>query len=174
MLAEPEPAGGPPISAADYHRPGQRFSSATNTGGITAAQKGAAALVTGTAVVRDFELAWRESWALTHAAPQARVVRTRHGDRMTLTEFLRPRVLELAIHGLDLATGLGRQPWMTTTAARVLTGLLLPAGTTAQMLLDESGWDQITMIAKVTRRILLTAAEATLIERYGIRRLALG
>jgi hypothetical protein len=42
------------------------------------------------------------------------------------------------------------------------------------MLLDEAGWDQITMIAKATRRIPLTAAEATLIERYGIRRLALG
>jgi hypothetical protein len=37
MLTEPEPAGGPLASAADYYRPGQRFSSATNTGGITAA-----------------------------------------------------------------------------------------------------------------------------------------
>jgi hypothetical protein len=101
------------------------------------------------------------------------VVRTRHGDRMMLTEFLRTRVLELAIHSLDLAAALGRQPWMTTAAARVLTGLLL-AGTTAQMLLDETGWDQITMIAKAARRIPLTAAEATLIERHGIRRLALG
>jgi hypothetical protein len=42
------------------------------------------------------------------------------------------------------------------------------------MLLDEAGWDQIAMIAKATRRTPLTAAEATLIERYGIRRLALG
>jgi hypothetical protein len=31
------------------------------------------------------------------------VVLTRHGDRMLLTEFLRTRVLELAVHGLDLA-----------------------------------------------------------------------
>ena len=37
LLTEPEPAGGPLVSAADYYRPGQRFSSATNTGGITAA-----------------------------------------------------------------------------------------------------------------------------------------
>jgi len=174
MLAEPEPAEGPLVSAVGYYRPGQRFSSASNMERITDARKGATALATGTAIVRDFEQAWRESWALARAAPQDRVVRTRHGDRMLLTEFLRTRVLELAVHGLDLATGLGRQPWMTAAAASVLAGLLLPAGTTAQMLLDETGWDQITMIAKTTRRIPLTAAETTLIERHGVHWLALG
>ncbi len=148
MLAGPEPGEGPLVSAAGYYRPGQRFSSAANTGRITAAQRGAAALATGTAIVGDFEQAWRESWALMRAAPQARVVRTRHGDRMLLTEFLRTR--------------------------HVLAVLLLPAGTTAQMLMDETGWDQITMISKATRRIPLTAAETTLIQRHGIRRLALG
>ena len=51
---------------------------------------------------------------------------------------------------------------------------LLPAGTPAQMLLGETGWDQITLIAKATQRIPLTAAKTTLIERHGIRRLALG
>jgi hypothetical protein len=78
-----------------------------------------------------------------------------------------------AVDGLDLAAGLGRGRG-TAAAARVLAGLLLPAGTTAQMLLDETGWDQITMIAKATRRIPLTVAEATLIQRHGIRRPALG
>jgi uncharacterized protein (TIGR03083 family) len=174
MLAGPEPAEGPLVSAVGYYRPGQRFSSAANTDRIAAARRGAAALATGTAIVGDFEQAWRQSWVLIRAAPQARVVRTRHGDRMLLTEFVCTRVLELAVHGLDLAAGLGRRPWMTTAAARVLAGLLLPAGTTARMLLDETGWDQITMIAKATGRIPLTAAETTLIRRYGIRRLALG
>ena len=42
------------------------------------------------------------------------------------------------------------------------------------MLRDETGWDQITLIAGATRRIPLTAAETILIERHGIRRLALG
>ncbi len=174
MLAGPEPADGPLVSAPGYYRPGRRFSSAANTERIAAARKGAAAAAAGTAIAREVEQAWRESWALTRAAPQARAVRTRHGDRMLLTEFLRTRVLELAVHGLDLAAGLGRQRWMTAAAARVLAGLLLPAGTTAQMLLGETGWDQITLIARATRRIPLTAAETTLIERHGIRRLALG
>jgi uncharacterized protein (TIGR03083 family) len=173
MLAEPEPGDGPLVPVAGYYRPGRRFSSAANTDRITAAQQGAAALAAGAAIVRDFEQAWRQSWMLARAAPQARVVRTRHGDRMLLTEFLRTRVLELAVHGLDLAAGLGRQQWMTAGAARVVEDLVLPAGNAAQ-LLDETGWDQVTLIAKATGRAPLTAAEATLIERYGIHRLFLG
>jgi len=70
-------------------------------------------------------------------------------------------------HGLDLAAGLGRQPWMTAAAARVAEDLVLPAGTTAQ-LLGESGWDHITLIARATGRLSLTAAETTMIERHGI------
>lgn len=84
-------AEGPLVSAVGYYRPGQRLSSAATVDRIAAAQRGAAALATGTAIVRDFGQAWRESWALTRAAPQARVVRTRHGDRMLVTEFLRTR-----------------------------------------------------------------------------------
>jgi uncharacterized protein (TIGR03083 family) len=172
MLAEPEPADGPLVSAAGYFRPGERFSPAVNDDRIAAAQRGAAALGTGAAVARDFDRAWRESWAKVRQAGQARVVRTRHGDRMLLTEFLRTRVLELAVHGLDLAAGLGRPPWMTDAAARVVADLLLPAGAIAR-LLDESGWDQVTLIAKATGRLPLTLADATLIERHNPRRLCL-
>ncbi len=96
-----------------------------------------------------------------------------HGDRMLLTEFLRTRVLELAVHGLDLAAGLGRQPWITAAAARVVEDLVLPAGNAAQ-LLSESGWDQTALIAKATGRLPLTAAGTKLIERHGIHWLALG
>ena len=54
-------------------------------------------------------------------------MRTRHGDLISLTEFLRTRVLELAVHRLDLAVALGREPWMTQPAAQVTEELLLPA-----------------------------------------------
>jgi uncharacterized protein (TIGR03083 family) len=172
MLAGPEPADGPLVPAAGYYRRDQRFSSAANAGRITAAQQGAAALVTGTAIVRDFERAWGRAYALASAAPRARMVRTRHGDRMLLTEFVRTRVLELAVHGLDLAAGLGRRPWLTAAAARVTEDLVLPAGTAAR-LLEESGWDQATLIAKATGRLPLTAADSTLIERHGVRWIAL-
>ena len=72
------------------------------------------------ALARELDQAWREAWALLRGAPQGRVVRTRHGDRMLLTEFVRTRVLELAVHGLDLAASLARPPWLTGAAAAVV------------------------------------------------------
>jgi len=172
MLAETEPADGALIPAASYFRPGERFSSAVNDDRIVVAQRGAAALGTGAAVARDFDRAWRESWVKVRRAGQARVVCTRHGDRMLLTEFLGTRVLELAVHGLDLAAGLGRPPWMTSAAACVVAAMLLPAGAIAR-LLDESGWDQVTLIAKATGRLPGTLADTRLIERHNLRRLRL-
>jgi uncharacterized protein (TIGR03083 family) len=173
MLATPEPAAGPLVSATGYYRPDERFSASVNTDRITAARQGAAALGSVAAILRDFDRGWRETWALARATPQTRVVRTRHGDRMLLTEFLRTRVLELAVHGLDLAVGLGRQPWMTAAAASVVEGVLLPAGTTAGVM-DETGWDHTILIAKAAGRLPLTAAEATIVERHSLHWLALG
>ena len=78
-----------------------------------------------------------------------RVVQTRHGDLMLLAEFLRTRVLELAVHGLDLAAALDRGPWMTAPAAAVTEDLLLPAAAAAGLHAD-TGWDQVTLIAALT------------------------
>ncbi len=47
-------------------------------------------------------------------------MRTRHGDTMLVTEFMRTRVLELAVHGLDLAASAGQAPWLTGAAAGVV------------------------------------------------------
>ena len=92
---------------------------------------------------------------------------------MLLTEFLRTRVLELAVHGLDLAAGLGCQPWLTPAAADLVADVLLPAAEAAR-LRGETGWDLTTMIAKVTGRLPLTAAETALADRHGIHWLRLG
>jgi len=173
MLGEPEPPPGPVIPAVGYYQPDQRFSPAVNNDRIAAAQQAAAALASGSAAARDFDQAWRQTWTLIRRAPQARIVRTRHGDRMLLTEFLRTRVLELAVHGLDLAGALGCQPWMTEAAAAVVEELMLPAGAAAR-LLDECDWDHVTLIAKATGRLPLSPADIALIERHGLRRLALG
>jgi len=172
MLAEPEPADGPLISAVGYFRVVERFSPAVNDDRIAAAQRERRPSGPGAAVARDFDRAWRESWAQVQQAAQARVVRTRHGDWMLLTEYLRTRVLELAVHGLDLAAGLGRPPWMTEAAAYVVAQLFLRVGALSR-LLDDSGWDQLTLIAKATGRLPLTQAEATLTERHNLRRLRL-
>jgi uncharacterized protein (TIGR03083 family) len=172
MLAEPEPSPGPLVPAPGYYRPGQRFSAAVNNDRIEAAQRAASGLA-GRAAAQAFGQAWRDALVLIERAPQERVVLTRHGDRMLLTEFLRTRVLELAVHGLDLAAGLGRPPWITGRAATVVQGLMLP-GPAAAALRHESGWGQVTFIAKATGRLPVTPADAARMESHGLRRLALG
>jgi uncharacterized protein (TIGR03083 family) len=172
MLAEPEPSPDPLVPAPGYYRPDDRFSAAVDRDRVEAAQRAASGL-TGRAAAQAFGQAWRDALVLAERAPQERVVLTRHGDRMLLTEFLRTRVLELAVHGLDLAAGLGRPPWITDRAATVVQDLMLP-GQAAAALRRESGWDQVTLIAKATGRSPVTPADAALMESHGLRRLALG
>jgi Mycothiol maleylpyruvate isomerase N-terminal domain len=150
----------------------QRFSATTNADRIRSAQLGAAALPGAGARARDFAQARQQAWALLQAEPPGRVVQTRHGDRMLLTEFLRTRILELAVHGLDLAAALERQPWMTTPAANVTQDLIVSSAA-ATTLRAETGWDQVTLIAKLTGRHPVTTAETQLIQHTGIRWLAL-
>jgi uncharacterized protein (TIGR03083 family) len=172
MLAAPEPAGRP-VPAAGYYRPDQRFSTATNADRIQSAQRGAAALAGAADRARDVGAAWQQAEAALRDASPGRVVATRHGDRMLLTEFLRTRVLELAVHGLDLAAALDREPWMTVQAAHVTEELLLPSAA-AGRLRAETGWDRVGLIARLTGRHPVTTAEAGLIQSAHARRLALG
>jgi uncharacterized protein (TIGR03083 family) len=176
MLAQPEPDAvdhsGVLVSAAGYFRPDQRFSPATNADRVTSAQQGAAGLAPED-LAADFDQAWQKAWADVEAAPPHRVVRTRHGDLMLLTDFLRTRVLELAVHGLDLATGLDRDPWLTPEAATVIEDLVLAPGSAAHVR-QHLGWDHATLIAKVTGRQPLTPAEAKMVKAEGIYWLALG
>ncbi|MFJ3877869.1 hypothetical protein ACIPW5_10460 [Streptomyces sp. NPDC090077] len=82
------------------------------------------------------------------------------------------RVVEVAVHGLDLAEGLGRPPWLTPQAADVLLELLLgPDGPAA---IGALGWDRLSFLRKATGREPLDAAETARVERLGIRWLTLG
>jgi len=172
MLAGPGPPPGPLTDAPGYYRPDQRFSRAVNADRIAIARRAAAAAGPAPALARDVDQAWRDAWAQMCAAPQERVVLTRHGDRMLLTEFLRTRVLELAVHGLDLAAGLDRPPWLTDAAADVVEELVLPAG--SARLREEAGWDRPTLVAMATGRLPFRPVDKALMERHGLRRLALG
>lgn len=122
------------------------------------------------ALASEVDRAWRATDAAVAAAPPDRVVRTRHGDAMLLTEFLRTRVVEVGVHGLDLAAALGRPPWLTAAAAAVIADLLTggrpaPAGLR---------WDRLTLIRKATGRAALTAPEQAAIDAAGFRWLAFG
>jgi uncharacterized protein (TIGR03083 family) len=173
MLAAPEPDGSGLVDAPRYYRADQRFSAAVNDDRVSSARRGAAGLSGAGERARAFRDARDHAWALVTAAPPGRVVRTRHGDRMLLAEFLRTRVLELAVHGLDLAVAVDRAPWMTEPAALVTSDLLL-APSDAARLRTAAGWAPVTLIAKLTGRAPLTAGEADLAASLGVRWLALG
>ena len=173
MLAAPGPPGAALIPAAGYYRPDQRFSAATNADRIESARRGAAGLAGAAARGRDVSEARQQAWAALRSAPPGRVVRTRHGDLMLLAEFLRTRVLELAVHGLDLAAALDREPWMTASGADVTADLLLPSAAAAA-LRAAAGWDQVALIAALTGRRPVSPAETRLIQASGAGRLALG
>ncbi|MFV2104213.1 maleylpyruvate isomerase N-terminal domain-containing protein [Micromonospora sp. LOL_024] len=118
----------------------------------------------------DFDRAWRATIDAVDAHHPDRVVRTRHGDAMTVTEFLRTRVVEVGVHGLDLAAALDRPPWLTPAAGRVIAELL----TGGRPLPAELGWDRLTLIAKATGRVARNDAERAILDDAGIRLLSFG
>ncbi|MDG4796848.1 maleylpyruvate isomerase N-terminal domain-containing protein [Micromonospora sp. WMMD1082] len=124
----------------------------------------------GSVLAVDFDRVWRATLAAVDAHPPDRVVRTRHGDAMTATEFLRTRVVEVGVHGLDLAAALDRPPWLTTAAGRVIAALL----TGGRALPPELGWDRLTLIAKATGRAARSPAEQVALDAAGIRLLSFG
>ncbi|MGW0749886.1 hypothetical protein [Streptomyces sp. NPDC002587] len=80
--------------------------------------------------------------------------------------------MEVAVHGLDLADALGREPWLTSPAGEAVMELLLGAEHVAAA--DTLGWSQPHFLRKASGREPLDEAEATQIEQLGIRWLALG
>ena len=149
------------VSAVDYYRPDARFSDATNAARVAAAQAEAAARP-GPQVLAAFAESWPRVATLCRAEPPDRVVRTRHGDPMLLGDFLTTRVVELAVHGLDLADALAVPAWLTPQAAGVLQELLLGPGRTAP--------DPEHFLRAATGR----ADDPDLLARLAPRRLALG
>jgi uncharacterized protein (TIGR03083 family) len=168
MLAQPAPPRAE-VDAAGYFAPA-KFAPATDAARVEGARREAAASGGGRELAADLARVWRATRAAIAGEPGGRVVRTRHGDAMTLDDFLLTRVVEVGVHGLDLAAALGREPWLTGPAAEVIAGLLLGAGDEFASL----GWDRLTLIGKATGRVPLTGAERGAGDRYGLRGLSRG
>lgn len=77
----------------------------------------------GAALADDLRRVLDEGLAAARIVPDDRSITT-WGPGMRLDEFLATRVLEVAIHGLDLADALGRDPWLTPGAAAITRGIL--------------------------------------------------
>lgn len=171
MLAGPRPRDAT-ISAARYYRSDRRFGPDATTTRVAAATDDAASFASGHALAEAFDRAWREMLALAGAEPSGRVVRTRWDDDMSLSDFLVTRVVELAVHGLDLADGLDRRPWLTPAAAGVVAQLLV--GDESIGSLPALGWDQLALIEAATGRRVVSEAESTLLAQHAVRWLTFG
>ncbi|GIG93770.1 hypothetical protein Pma05_03430 [Plantactinospora mayteni] len=173
MLAEPAPPRAE-VDAAAYFGPA-KFTPETDTARVDMARQEGAGFGSGRELAEDFAQTWRAAYAASLAAPPGRLVRTRHGDPMTLEEFLVTRVVELGVHGLDLAAALDREPWLTGPTGELIAGLLTrAAGPAAVGLAEQLRWDRLTLVAKATGRQPLTDPERAEIDRRGVRWLAFG
>ncbi|MGW9195216.1 maleylpyruvate isomerase N-terminal domain-containing protein [Micromonospora chersina] len=185
MLAAPAPERAE-VDAAGYFG-SAKFAPDVDRDRIDGARREARELPGVPEVAEGFARAWRAADAAVAAEPPGRVVRTRHGDAMALTEFLRTRVVEVGVHGLDLADALDRRPWLTPTAATVVADLLADDGSRSRRggrraELESSdgappdglGWDALTLVRKATGRVPLTDAERAVLDRTGFRWLSFG
>ncbi|GAA2946328.1 hypothetical protein GCM10010446_34510 [Streptomyces enissocaesilis] len=176
MLAEPEPEpSGVLVTAAGYYAPDERFSPRSNDLRVQTAQECAAAYADGRALAEHFDAVWRSVTTACAKEPPERQVRTRHGDPMLLSDFLVTRVVEVCVHGFDVAAGLGHQPWPTGEAADVVARLLLDGRPYDRpVTVSGAGWGRTKFLRKATGRLPMSATERTAAERQGLRRLTLG
>lgn len=139
--------------------------------GIDAPQRYAAGFGDGRALAEHFDGVWRAVVERCAGEPASRVVVTRPGEAMLLGEFLLTRVVEVCVHGFDVAWGLGHAPWPSGEAAAVVCRLLLGR----ELLPGELvlGWDRTTLLRKATGRLPMTAVERVAARRAGVRWLTL-
>ncbi|MDG4766339.1 maleylpyruvate isomerase N-terminal domain-containing protein [Solwaraspora sp. WMMD406] len=155
------------VSAAGYYVADARFAPAQDTARIDHARRLADAEPPQRLVD---DLARRASVIaeLVAAQPADRRVVTRHGDLMTLTDFQATRVVEAAVHGLDVTDALGLPPCLTGPGADVVVALAL--GHTGAPLRAARGWDRAHLVRAVTGRVRLTTADQAELARHGGRK----
>ncbi len=116
-------------------------------------------------LVAGFDDTLRRCLERAGAEDPARVLRTRL-TTIRLDGFVTTRILEIGVHGLDLAAALGRPPWLTSGAASVVLSIL--AGLLGEDPSPALGWSDLTFIETGTGRRPLTEGERSVLgERAG-------
>lgn len=171
MLNAPDP---PPVADTGptrYYRQGQALTPEANAERVASAQHRAHAFPTTTALVDHFACTWRQVADRCADEPEDRTVRTRHGDAMLLRDYVLTRVVELVLHGIDLAKGTDMTRW--TTDAGLTAVIDLVRGPTSPDSAFSLGWDDAVLVAKATGRDPITSSEYRLLRQHGITLFAL-
>jgi uncharacterized protein (TIGR03083 family) len=122
----------------------------------------AARFATGVDLARDFDDRWRQVADAARTMPRERLVRT-FGPCLRLDEYVCTRVLEVSVHGLDLAHALGREPWLTPSAAALVRGMLVAMLGAEPP--PELGWGDAPFFETATGRRPPTAEERRILGR---------
>ena len=141
------------VSARAYFS-GDKLGGTFDAERIATAQQDAAIFGSGRDLVAAVLSAVEETVSRAAAEPEDRLVFTRWGEPMELHEYLKTRVFELVVHGIDLAMALGLPAWTTPPAAAVTIDVLCDGGPRPDV-----GWDDVTFIAKATGRSPVTREE---------------
>jgi uncharacterized protein (TIGR03083 family) len=107
------------------------------------------------ALVEGFATTWRAAVEAARAAGPDRVIVTRWGAALRMDDYIPTRVLEMTVHGLDLADALGRAAWTTAHAASITRGILRALLGTEPPL----DWDDRTFFDKGTGRTPLSGED---------------
>ena len=110
------------------------------------------------ALVQGLDETLRRCIDRASAEDPGRILRTRL-TTIRLDEFLKTRVLEIGVHGLDLADALGRDPWLTGAAGTVILEIL--RGLLGDDPSSSLGWSDLVFIETGTGRRALTDGERT-------------
>jgi uncharacterized protein (TIGR03083 family) len=111
-------------------------------------------------LVEGFDSTLRRCLEEAGSEDPARVLSTRLTS-IRLDEFLKTRILEIGVHGLDLAAALGRPPWLTPAAASVVLTILV--GLFGDDPAPALGWSDLTFIETGTGRRPLTEGERSVL-----------
>ena len=114
------------------------------------------------ALVKGLDETLRRCIDRSGAEDPGRILRTRL-TTIRLDEFLKTRILEIGVHGLDLAEALGRDPWLTGAAGVVILEILrgLLGDDPSASLGASLGWSDLVFIETGTGRRVLTNCERT-------------
>lgn len=165
-LDAPVPEGVALTDRVSYWRP-PAYDRSADAGRIAkGARDISASYTSGRDVARAFDQIWRSIIEVAADEDPQRLVQ-KSGTVMTLEEFLATRVVEIVVHGLDLADALGREPWNTRD------GLDLTTATLRALLKgdppDALRWTDVIFVDKATGRAELTGAERDLLGEAAAR-----